>query len=236
MLGELGVATRWFQHYGLIPTPPADPPREACVTRNLVWVWVRLVCCLLIAAGTRQYHGFHRFMATFCCLWALGAFTIPLTHWLGLKVKVKVILRSTVSLPVYPGRFFFFSFLKVSLDSWEFDIMGRPLLREGGSLIYSWCWVSLGQSFSGPSSAGFVTKFYFLKFETPPHLEGQVPVLIYSRYRVAQFPSHWITCKCLIWISWFINTELWLRRPPDPSEMALARTQQRASLPTDFTS
>jgi hypothetical protein len=46
--------------------------------------------------------------------------------------------------------------------------------------------VSPAQSFLGPSAAGLVTIFYCLRFETPPNLEGQVPVFISPRNRVLQ--------------------------------------------------
>jgi hypothetical protein len=39
------------------------------------------------------------------------------------------------------------------------------------TLACSSCWASTAQSFSGPSSAGLMTKFYCLNFETPPQLE-----------------------------------------------------------------
>jgi hypothetical protein len=34
-----------------------------------------------------------------------------------------------------------------------------------------------------------MTIFYYLRFETPPHLEGEVPVFIFPRNRVAQIHS-----------------------------------------------
>jgi hypothetical protein len=57
-----------------------------------------------------------------------------------LTSQIKFILRPTVSRPVCPGvrPVTNFSFtLKSSLDSCGFVIMGRPLWREGGSVIYS---------------------------------------------------------------------------------------------------
>jgi hypothetical protein len=46
--------------------------------------------------------------------------------------------------------------------------VGHPLWREDGSVVYNYCWPSPMQSFSSPSSAGLMTIFYFLRFETPP--------------------------------------------------------------------
>jgi hypothetical protein len=65
-------------------------------------------------------------------------------------------------------------------------LMGHSLWREDGSIVYNFCWSSSAQSFSGPSPAGLMTVFYCLRFETPPNLEGQVPVFIFPRHRVAQ--------------------------------------------------
>jgi hypothetical protein len=47
-------------------------------------------------------------------------------------------------------------------------LMQHPLWREAGSVVYNCCWSSPAQSFSGPTSAGLVSTFYCLKFETPP--------------------------------------------------------------------
>jgi hypothetical protein len=46
--------------------------------------------------------------------------------------------------------------------------VGRPLSREGGSVIYNCCCPSPAQLFSGPSPPGLVTIFYCLRMETPP--------------------------------------------------------------------
>jgi hypothetical protein len=63
----------------------------------------------------------------------------------------------------------FLSFsLEMILDRCGIVIMGRPLWWEVGCTIYSCCRDSPVKSFSGPSSAGLMTKCYCLKFETPP--------------------------------------------------------------------
>jgi hypothetical protein len=43
--------------------------------------------------------------------------------------------------------------------------VGHSLWREDGSVVYSCCWPSPAQSFSGPSPVALVTKFYCLIFE-----------------------------------------------------------------------
>jgi hypothetical protein len=53
-------------------------------------------------------------------------------------------------------------------DSCGFVDVGRYLWREDGSVVYNCCWFSPVQSFLGPSPAGLVTIFYFLRFKTPP--------------------------------------------------------------------
>jgi hypothetical protein len=61
----------------------------------------------------------------------------------------------------------------------------RPLWREGGSAVFSFCWTSPAQPFSGPSPTGLMSKIYCLNFLDFPNLEGQVPVFIPPRNRVA---------------------------------------------------
>jgi hypothetical protein len=59
----------------------------------------------------------------------------------------------------------------------------HPLWRDDGSVVYSCCWSSPAQSFSGPSPAGLMTTFYCLRFETPPTWWARVPKL-YPRHLV----------------------------------------------------
>jgi hypothetical protein len=51
-------------------------------------------------------------------------------------------------------------------DSCGFLEVWRCLWRENGSVIYSCCWPSTAQYFSGTSPVGLVTIFYCLRFET----------------------------------------------------------------------
>jgi hypothetical protein len=92
------------------------------------------------------------------------------------QVKFKVMLRSTVSVPVCPGvsclgvntRFLLLS------DSCGFlGVKGGPLWLEDGSVVYNCCWPSPAQSFSSPSPA----TFYCLRFETPPTWRTRSPYL-----------------------------------------------------------
>jgi hypothetical protein len=68
------------------------------------------------------------------------------------------------------------TFLLLS-DSCGFVDVGRPLRREGVSVIYSCYWASPTQSFTGPSPTGLITIFYCLRFETPPTWRAWSPYL-----------------------------------------------------------
>jgi hypothetical protein len=50
-------------------------------------------------------------------------------------------------------------------DICGFVNVGRCLWREGVSYVYNCCWLSTGQSFSGPSPVGLATVFYCLRFD-----------------------------------------------------------------------
>jgi hypothetical protein len=75
-------------------------------------------------------------------------------------VKVKVMLRPTVSRPVrlgvkpHLGPKIMFLLLS---DSCGFGDVGRPLWREDGSAVYNCCWPSPRQSFLGISPTGLTT-------------------------------------------------------------------------------
>jgi hypothetical protein len=51
-------------------------------------------------------------------------------------------------------------------DSYGLVLVGRPLWREVGSVLFMCCWPLPAQSFSGPSPLGLETIFYCLTFET----------------------------------------------------------------------
>jgi hypothetical protein len=98
------------------------------------------------------------------------------------KVKVRVILWPTVSRPVCPG---------VRPPSGTHDqlfITGHLLWWEDGSVIYSCCWDSAVQPFSGPVPQNTWPNCIVWNLRPPPtYLEGHVPVFISPRNnRVAQ--------------------------------------------------
>jgi hypothetical protein len=51
-------------------------------------------------------------------------------------------------------------------DSYGLVFVGRPLLREDGSVFCTCCWLLPLQSLPGPSPLGLETVFYRLRFET----------------------------------------------------------------------
>jgi hypothetical protein len=53
-------------------------------------------------------------------------------------------------------------------DSYGFVDVGSSLWREEGSAVYNCWWPSPAQAYMGPSPAGRVTIFYYLRFQTPP--------------------------------------------------------------------
>jgi hypothetical protein len=70
------------------------------------------------------------------------------------------------------------------------------LWREDGSVVYSCCWPSPAQSFSGPSPAERITIFYYFRFETPPtwrtrSLYLYPPGIGWPSYT----PWHWVHCS-----------------------------------------
>jgi hypothetical protein len=75
----------------------------------------------------------------------------------------------------------------------QFVVMGSPLWRDDGSVVYSCCWAPPAQSFLALSSAGLMSKFQCLKFVTPP--TGRTRSLyLYPRWK--GWPSythgHWV--------------------------------------------
>jgi hypothetical protein len=60
------------------------------------------------------------------------------------------------------------------------------LWYEEGFVVYKCSWSSSVQSFLGPSPVWLMVIFYSPRFETPPNLEGQVPVFISPRNRVTR--------------------------------------------------
>jgi hypothetical protein len=79
------------------------------------------------------------------------------------------------------------------LDGFWFVDVEHPLCREDGSVVYSRCWFSLAQSFSGQSHAGLVTIFNCLRFETSQTWRARSPYLYPSGTgRSSYTPKHWV--------------------------------------------
>jgi hypothetical protein len=64
----------------------------------------------------------------------------------------------------------------------QFDDVGRPLWREVGSVVFSFCWASPALPSSDDSHG---THEHILLSWDSPNLEGQVPVFISPRNKVA---------------------------------------------------
>jgi hypothetical protein len=62
---------------------------------------------------------------------------------------------------------------------------GAPSLTRGQTVVYNCCWSSPAQSFSDPTPTRLMTIFCCLRFHSS-NLEGQVPVFISLRNRVAR--------------------------------------------------
>jgi hypothetical protein len=113
---------------------------------------------------------------------------------LSSHVKVKGILWLTVGRPVCLGvrhtsgaRFhLLLYFFYLYLDNYRLVDMGRSIWREVASVVYSCYWVSPVQSPSDPSPVWLVAITLLYRAWDSPDLEGQNPVFISPRNRVAQ--------------------------------------------------
>jgi hypothetical protein len=79
------------------------------------------------------------------------------------------------------------------LDSCGFVYVERFLSRENGPAVYNCCWSSPAQSFLGPSSAGLVTIFYCLRFETPTWRARSPYLYPPGTGWTSYTPRHWVT-------------------------------------------
>jgi hypothetical protein len=131
------------------------------VTNNCgFWIWWLGLFDVCVTV-TLNYKGSHfLFSLVFWLFFRLHFWTLRL-----FKVKVKVMLRSTVSRPVCLGTKHPFGVTTRSWlfsDSCGFVDLGRPLWREDGSAVCNYYWFSPAQSFLCPSPIGLVATFYCL--------------------------------------------------------------------------
>jgi hypothetical protein len=103
-----------------------------------------------------------------------------LMKWILTKSKSKLYYYRQ---SVHPGvrhpfvtrnQFFPFS-LWLLLNNCRFIDVGRPLWREVGSVVFSFCRASPAQPFSDLRPTGLTSIFYCLYFWDSPNLEGEVP-------------------------------------------------------------
>jgi hypothetical protein len=115
-------------------------------------------------------------------------------HGDGLSFEVEVNLRSTVIRSVCLGvrhpsgtRDKFFFLLEISFRQLRVYYFVAPSLTRGRicNLLYNSFWALLEQPLLGRSPAELTAIFYCLIWDSP-HLEGQVPLFIFPRNRVAQ--------------------------------------------------
>jgi hypothetical protein len=75
-----------------------------------------------------------------------------------------------------------------------FRQLRRPLWREVWLVVFSFCWALPAQPFWDLSLTGLMSILYFLYFWDSLNLDGQVPVFVSPRNRVAQlYRGHWVT-------------------------------------------
>jgi hypothetical protein len=132
----------------------------------------------------------------------------PSSHWFGAKSKSKLYYdRRAVGQSVSvsgthlgPATIF----LNIFRHWWFVDVR-CPLWREVGLAVFSWCFTSAAQTFSGLSPAGLITTFHCFSFWDSPNLEGQVLAFISPKNRVAQlYPQHLVCLIHLHIIAWYI--------------------------------
>jgi hypothetical protein len=79
--------------------------------------------------------------------------------------------------------------------------VGRPHWWEVWSVVYNCCWLSPSQSFLGPSLAGLMTIFYYLRFNTPPIWRARFPYLYLTGIGWPSYtPRHWVPFLGLLWL------------------------------------
>jgi hypothetical protein len=127
---------------------------------------LRSVCYLVVVSSTYVRDNYDR--------WSVGQSILVSSP------KIKVMLRQTVSRPVYidiklhlvpKTRVFLLS------DSFWFHV-GRPVWTEDGSVVYNCFWSSTVQSFSGPSPTGHIPYFTVSDLRLPKPWGTGPPIYI----------------------------------------------------------
>jgi hypothetical protein len=111
--------------------------------------------------------------------------------------------------------------------------VGHPLWREVGSVVFSFCWASPAQPFTGLSPTGLMSIFYCLCFWNSPNPEGQVPVFISPRNKVAQLYSQALGWPVTIWASSFLYIKfffLWSSVIYDSADLLLGNRSWRKAV------
>jgi hypothetical protein len=85
---------------------------------------------------------------------------IKATELVSYCVHKLEILYCRVTVKFKFGQSIFVSCTQLSLDSCGSADVGHPLCREVGSVVYSFCWASLMQSFSDPSPEGLSCDYF----------------------------------------------------------------------------
>jgi hypothetical protein len=129
-----------------------------------------------------------RIFRVILCFWGPATkYLTRRTYNSDIKSQSQSASRSWCQAPIWdPKTNFSHSLFDYFLDSFGFVDVGRPLWREVGSVLSSFCRASPAQPFSDLSPTGLMSIVYCLYFWDSPNLEGQVPVFISPRNRVAQ--------------------------------------------------
>jgi hypothetical protein len=143
---------------------------------------------LLVAVSCLRRLSIHKRLR--CCRWSF------------LVVGVIVILRPTVSRPVYLGikpSYGAYDQIFITVRQLRVCWYGTPSMTRGRVCRLQLLLSSPGQSLSGPSPAGLMTTFYCLRFENPPtwrtrSLYLYPPGTGWPGYT----PRHWVGLRFLV--------------------------------------
>jgi hypothetical protein len=153
------------------------------------------------------------------------------TARLSTKLESSLMLRPTVSRPVclgikHPSGAYnqIYSTVRQFLVCWC-----GALWREGGSVVYNFCWPSAAQSFSGTSPVRLATIFYCHIFETSlfvafydsqgcgggirPRLHTGLTARWLARriaHWLARWFAPWLACWIARWFACSLSVAYWL--------------------------